>query len=439
MSAANGSEDGSDDGSGGEQPHQHGGFLFNGVPLLQQEEEEEDDEYQGHYDNEEEEEEDRVNIMQSRDESYKDYEQEDEEEGDDDYGYADEKDNASRGAGAEAAAGNGLFANMGFLPPGEGANYRASDGAEDEGEDDNGDGGIKFTYGAFDFQGDGSGAAGGGFDSAASEEDEEARNKARIEAPKMPETFYEDVNAFLSRGPPVVGSGQPPAAKKPTKKASSSSSLGSGAQASAMAASAGKPKSLKSKIKQIEKQRHFDESLLREAFDYAEKLNRETAAASELLMAREEASSHSNREASHGKHLTTVMSAPVLGVAKSKQSLAAADPYAQAVKASGGKKSKKEKGGPAGMVGRLRSKTAGDSGSSSGDRAFSNLSGSSLDVLQQQQSRRSGLDIDSLVQNFERGTLLNQLREELAASKQSLQDSSAYMKQMSKDFISKRK
>jgi hypothetical protein len=430
------------------------GFLFNGVPL--------DEEEQG----------DHVNLMNSRDASY--YEEEDdgrsEEEqgededdgdhdgdgrGDDDgiYGEYEGDEDEEEGMMPTGAA-NGLFANMGFVAPGRvGDDYDETEGKED---DDNGN--IKFTYGSFDFQPDSAAAAAGeDIDSAVSDE-EGVRKAAAIEVPKMPVAFYEDVNAFLSRAPPQIDSGSAPPPKKAPR--GTSTAINATAASSGMTGSlgpSGKPKSLKSKIKQIEKQRQLDESLLHEAFAYAEELNRETAAAEELIA--KQRSSPRDRGADKGRvHqqmepapssnrlLASALSAPALGAqahaAQSKPS--AADLYGQGAKASGsgGGGGKKTKGGrdkgreKGGMVGRLRSKTAGDSGSGG---AFSNLSASSLDVLHQQQQRRSGLDIDSLVENFEKGILLNQLRQELAASKQSLQDSDAYMRQMSKDFMPRRK
>jgi hypothetical protein len=353
----------------------------------------------------------------------------------------------------QAGAANGLFADMGFAAPGSGGD---GFGETDEREEDN----IKFTYGSFDFQPDSTAAAiEGEFDSAFSDE-EGTRRAAAIEAPKMPVTFYEDVNAFLSRAPPQMGSGSAPSSKKTPKGASSALTTSSTASAAAVGAvvPSGKPKSLKSKIKQIEKQRQLDESLLHEAFAYAERLNRETAAVEELIARQRpsprdrvakkgrEQQQHLEEEAPSNRLLSSALSAPVLGSqahAASQSKPSAGDLYGhQAAKASsGGKKTKggRDKGrdqNKGGMVGRLRSKTAGDTASGG---AFSNLSASSLDVLHQQQQRRSGLDIDSLVENFQKGILLNQLRQELAASKQSLQDSDAYMKQMSKDFMSRRK
>jgi hypothetical protein len=223
--------------------------------------------------------------------------------------------------------------------------------------------------------------------------------------PPMPPSFYSNVDSFLTRPPPQVSAFAGKAAVE------------SRVQLPNIASTSVKKKKASSKVKSRiqhteQPDRRFDPSLLQEAFAYVDRIQQEVLVEEETEIKRLPGKSSS---------------APSLGrpaeAATSTQKLTAYQSGGPTKQKKQGKAAKQKDGG--GLVRRLRSQTNADP-----DAAFSNLSASALE----NSGKKPAMDMSALISNFENGILLNKLKAELAASKNSIAESENFMLQLSKDY-----
>lgn len=241
--------------------------------------------------------------------------------------------------------------------------------------------------------------------------EEDPQDGAEIELPDetpppMPPSFYSNVDSFLTRPPPQV--------KAFVVKTGAESRV----QLPNISSSSAKKKKVSSKVKSLiqhteQPDRHFDPTLLQEAFAYVDRIQQEVFI---------------DEDAESKRMPGKVSSAPSLGrpadAATSSQKLATYQSGGLSKPKKQGKASKQKDGG-GGLVRRLRSQTNADP-----DVAFSNLSASALENT----GKKPSMDMSALVANFESGILLNKLKAELAASKNSMAESENFMLQLSKDY-----
>jgi hypothetical protein len=285
------------------------------------------------------------------------------------------------------------------------------------------------------------------------EEEEEGGEEGALRALKadappapMPTQFYSEFDSFMSRPTPkfsaAAGGGKGLSKKKGEEERLPRVGPGLGiAAASDRKKSSSVSSKIKSKISASRQaaggaERPLDPALLQAAFAYTDRVQQEAY--------EEEGDGDGEGEGEGGRARPRGLpaksgSAPQLSKPKqSSNNVAHLNPYERQQLARGEKKhsssSGKGKGRQAkgeGVVKRLRSKTAIEA-----PDAFSNISASGLE---HSRSKGGGLDYQSLVENFENGTTLLKLKAELAASRQSMADSENFMRQLSKEYSTKKR
>ena len=272
----------------------------------------------------------------------------------------------------------------------------------------------------------------------------------------MPTHFYNEFDSFMSRPAPKFSSAVSDGSKKNSvsKKKGGEGDVvlprvGPGPGIAVAGVEKKKNSSVSSKIKSkisasravaSTAQRPFDPALLQEAFAYADQLQQDTA----LYTNGDDEGEECSHQARESRGMPTKSgSAPQLSKPKqSSNNVSHLNPYERqqlargekkqtsSKKASSGKSSKQSKEG---IVKRLRSKTSTEAPD---DKAFSNISAGGLEHTR---NKGGGTDYASLVENFENGTTLLKLKAELAASRQSMADSENFMRQLSKEYSSKKR
>lgn len=259
--------------------------------------------------------------------------------------------------------------------------------------------------------------------------------KADEPAPRMPENYYADFDSFLSKPTPKFSAGAD-AGKSGSKKKSPDSVVLP--RVGKSTAPNQKKSNISSKIKSkvagsraADAERLFDPELLQQAFDYADRVEKEAAIADD-----DDEGDVTDTRPRVKSMPAKSGSAPQLSKPKqSSNNVSHLNPYERqqlAMKKSTKKSSSSKKQAKEGVVKRLRSKTTTQVPSAD---AFSNISASSLENTRQ----KGGLDVDAMVRNFQNGTTLSRLKAELEASQQSIADSENFMRSLSKEYSSKRR
>lgn len=260
--------------------------------------------------------------------------------------------------------------------------------------------------------------------------------KADTAPPPMPEGFYDQLDQFLAKPAPQISAFGTKKSVPGTGKSGEalprlrSDSDGKAAKRATGGLSMVKSKLSASKAMDHDVERRFDPVLLQEAFAYADRVQREAALDEESGF---EEPPQPQRQQTRPPAKSG--SAPQLSTGGGGRSFNNMNPYERQLamqKSSSKKQSGKSTKRKEGVVKRLRSQTSFQSD----EAAFSNISGAGLE----HSSKKTGIDVDSLVENFENGILLNKLRAELAASQRSIQESESFMKKLSTEYgNSKRK
>jgi len=288
--------------------------------------------------------------------------------------------------------------------------------------------------------------------------DEDIDGLADESVPSMPTGFYSEVDQFLNRPPPGLTINNPKGSKKKKKKGGgdgqkkqlpdipdSQNSL-SHVQSKVSTRRGGAGKKSSNKV--------MDERLLQQAFEYTNKLQQEAMVeevyeASMSLQNQKSSSAPQLRppqyEVDQNSEATRRGGGGSGGIAQRKprsadgeysQSHTSSSTAAQRQQAAYGQGKKKH---PNSVVRRLRSKTQTSSGGGSKQPRNRSTSGgfdTSCD-MESATSTRNVVDFNSLVANFEQGTNLQQLREELEQSKASMAESRRAMQDISKEMSGK--
>jgi hypothetical protein len=260
------------------------------------------------------------------------------------------------------------------------------------------------------------------------ETDEDIAQQLELKVPVMPDSFYSNVDSFLTKPPPQFSAFAKGGKGKPSSNKKSISDIGVVLPQLGPTPSVNKKKhssssKIKSRIAEANDfENRFDPVLVNEAFAYVDQIQREA------IVDEEEA----GFQMANAAPMKT-SSAPQLSQVSAERSGKAtqANPYQGGLakpKKQGKTKKQKEGSSSSGVVRRLRSQTNVEP-----DAAFSNLSGTEYSG-----NKSRDLDVASMVENFEKGILLNKLRNELAASKQSIAESESFMIQMSKEYSRRR-
>jgi hypothetical protein len=272
------------------------------------------------------------------------------------------------------------------------------------------------------------------------------------DVPCMPNGFYSEVDQFLNRPPPglsvknIKGGGKKKGATEAKKK--KLPEINDAQQLSNVKSKVSTRRTGPSGKKSTNKV--LDERLLQQAFEYSNKLQQEAMVdevyeASMSLQYQKSSSAPQLRPHQHDceQRLGGRMDGGGAGVAQRKPRSAdtefkqSASTSARKQQAAYGQGKKKP---ASSVVRRLRSKTQTSSGGNSGKPPRSVARSGGFDTscdVESATSNRNVTDFQSLVSNFEQGTHLQQLREELEQSKASMAESRRAMQDISKEMSGK--
>jgi hypothetical protein len=269
-------------------------------------------------------------------------------------------------------------------------------------------------------------------------EDEEERERPHAQQappdsqpPPMPESFYSNLDQFLSRPPPKVANFGEKTKQSGVKDSSVVLPVLNNPKQKKAVTSKVKSKLHDSRTLDNDMERRFDPTLLQEAFAYVDKIQREVVGDGD----------DGGDAVEHQDEVRRIPqkagSAPQLSrpteahkpQSNNNNNNKQNHPYLrqEAMRSKTKKSSKQNKEG---VVRRLRSQT---NITATEDNAFSNMS-TNIDT-----SKRGAVDMASLVSNFENGILLNQLKAELEASKKSMAESENFMMKLSKEYSKKKR
>jgi hypothetical protein len=287
------------------------------------------------------------------------------------------------------------------------------------------------------------------------EEDEEEFDTLTEEnVPVMPTDFYSDVDNFLSKPPPGIGKTTKSKGGGKKKNAGSERGQKSSAKSLPVISDVMSKMNVQSKVsshrtgpgsRKAGAHKVLDEKLLQQAFEYSNKLQQE-AMVEEVY------------EASMNMQAQKSSSAPMLrpqqqqgggggGYSERKPRSADTDFQQGSSSSSTSRQNAAGQGGQAkkksaanSVVRRLRSKTQTNANGNSGKPPRNKAKSGGFDTSSDAESAtstRNVTDFQSLVSNFEQGTHLQQLREELEQSKASMAQSRRAMQDISKEMSGK--
>lgn len=309
----------------------------------------------------------------------------------------------------------------------DGKNHNTEDYDEEDYDDDEEEDDVEIEYKHCDFQEDNH----QGDDSA------EMEQMIDEDAPSMSAGFYNEIDNFLNKPPPLLKDKQGSKKKKSTigDQGKKRGGVGKGlpdvpkfaAQAKVSTHRSG-PGAKKSG------NRVLDERLLQQAFEYVNKVQQEAIIEevheeSMRMQALKSNSAPILRKALNPDIKSTEGNRTNYQKPKSANAEYMNDNSSRSrPKATGNSKKNPAKG----IVRRLRSKTQTANGDQKLYRGFD----TSVDV-ESASSARNVIDFEALVANFEQGTHLQQLREELEQSKASMAESRRAMQKISKEMSGK--
>lgn len=269
-------------------------------------------------------------------------------------------------------------------------------------------------------------------------------------APKMPDEFYDNLDGFLKKPPPKLSKSDNIQIKLPISITDDKVTLPKIPPSVMKPPMPQRPPIAKlskatSKIREIINGRAneiivkpIDENLLREAFAYSDQINREAAleeAMSNASLARGHLINDNDydidNEDNNNIHMNIIMprSAPPHAVKKTTT-------MKSTQKNNNGNKKCTSSTSSVSVVKKIRGQTHNVYISSTSSK------GGEFEVagntLEEDSFKKNAIDYDALVANFEQGILLQRLRAELEASKQSVSKTTEYMRKLTQDALNGR-
>ena len=293
------------------------------------------------------------------------------------------------------------------------------------------------------------------------ESDETLNIDDDFKAPEMPEEFYSHVDSFLKRPAPKLQGEDSISKRKDIKnetsilmfpkinapKAKDLSDNGSAEKA------VRKPKKKSIKDSEFKQERAINNALLREAFAYTDQLLREA-----VIQESKEAKEKEKQEllvAELSNHRTvaekilpksapqaeTVFGHPVEGAAhfSKTQKPSEGGSGVSAIRKLRNKQASKQKGHSNTHNNSSSSNNNNNSSSNSSHANNTNTMQSDFDVSADTEVdlKKNAINFDDLVSNFQNGTTLKKLQRELQQSKQSMQRSQQFLKNLSLEYLNK--
>ena len=266
------------------------------------------------------------------------------------------------------------------------------------------------------------------------EEDEKFDIDDDFKAPEMPEEFYSNVDMFLRRPAPKLRGEDIVKKKDPKDDGHSIPMLPKIAKQKEPSESIVQEKvgkKMKKKSTKEATERVINNALLKEAFAYTDQLLRE--AVIQEAREKQELADQSNRKEkvlpkSAPPNIETVFGHPTM---KSQSN-----------------KTASEGGSGVGAIRKLRSNKQSSSnnkershsiGSHSNHNHSNTAANNDFDVSLEAEVdlKKNAVNFDELVSNFQNGTTLKKLQRELEQSKQSMQKSEAFLRNLSMEYLSK--
>lgn len=253
------------------------------------------------------------------------------------------------------------------------------------------------------------------------EEDYETTNEVKglvdDQVPLMPDDYYQNFEEFMRKGPPKISGDKlkKQSNKSDNKNENSAAEKGNKISLPQIKKREENNNSLKKKI---------DPKLLAQAFAYVDEISQQDIVEEDNEMDKSKSNTSQN-----------FINPPRLGINPydapphprsappeiTNPKLVDDGPYVQS------STKKKSKSKQYGAVKKLRNQTQ-----------MYNDTDFNVDTTEKHDYKRAALDFDSLVENFQQGITLSKLQEELNESKKSMARSEEFMKQLAKDFMSKR-
>ena len=281
-----------------------------------------------------------------------------------------------------------------------------------------------------------------------------------FKAPEMPEEFYSHVDSFLKRPAPKLHGDDSITKKKDSKSESSipifpkinSTKAKELIENTSAEKTVKKPKRKSIKETEFKQERAINNALLREAFAYTDQLLRE-AVIQEVKEAKEKEKQELLAEQSNHRITTekvlpksapqaeTVFGHPIEGAThySKTQKPSEGGSGVSAIRKLRNKQASKLKGHSNTTYNNNSNNSNSNNNSSHANNSNNSNMQSDFDVSADTEVdlKKNAINFDDLVSNFQNGTTLKKLQKELQQSKQSMQRSEQFLKNLSLEYLNK--